>query len=221
MSRLPISRIGQDTLQMPCLVQPRKPGATSSSSPSLGPHAGIVDEAGLRQRLGLDGGDLEVALGADRVQSLRRFHGRVSLEVNAVRHVDQREEERMALEEAQLHCSVAGFGHLPDGRDGRPRGGVEVSAIVDLVRDVLGQGLEETGGPSVQHSLVDVGHGLSEQFHARRLIHTSGLGSQDSVLQSLREANSISSGDLVASLQHLERCHLLAVELHTTTALEL
>ena len=45
----------------------------------------------------------------------------------------------MSLVQPQLHRSIGRFRQLPHRVDGRARGGVEVTAVVDLVADVAAE----------------------------------------------------------------------------------
>mmetsp|Transcript_39771 Transcript_39771/g.93697 ORF Transcript_39771/g.93697 Transcript_39771/m.93697 type:complete len:491 (+) Transcript_39771:77-1549(+) len=187
---------------------------------ALGPHAASVNQPCLGHALGLHGGDLQEALGTHRIEAIGGLHGSIFFEVDGVRAVLEREEVHVALVHAHLHLAGGRLRQLPDGVDGHSRGGVEVAAVVDLVRDVLGHVFEERGGSSVQDRLVDVSQRCAQQAHAGSLVDASRLGAEDAVLERVRDADAVASGDFVRLLQHLERAHLGAVQSHTSATLE-
>mmetsp|Transcript_58274 Transcript_58274/g.71250 ORF Transcript_58274/g.71250 Transcript_58274/m.71250 type:complete len:358 (-) Transcript_58274:47-1120(-) len=123
--------------------------------------------------------------------------------------------------EAQLHGARGRLGQLPHGVDGRARGGIEVAAVVDLIRDVGTELSEEGCRPPVQHRHVDTIQGMAQQGHAGRLINSSGLGPQDPILQGLAEANAIATRDLVGQLYGFQGAHRLAVDGSTSALHEL
>mmetsp|Transcript_86958 Transcript_86958/g.251166 ORF Transcript_86958/g.251166 Transcript_86958/m.251166 type:complete len:244 (+) Transcript_86958:79-810(+) len=208
-------RSDRSTCAPPDCNRSLRAGATA-----LGPDALIADEPRLGHGFRLHGGNLEVALGAHRVQTGRGLHGRVLLEVDAVRALGQRQEVRVALVQAELHGAVRRGGQLPDGVDGGARGGVEVAAVIDLVSDMPREALEERGAPPVEHRLVHASEATRQQFHARSLVDAAGLRAENAVLQRLGDAEAVAAGDRVRGLQDVDGLHLLAVDGHATAALE-
>mmetsp|Transcript_86959 Transcript_86959/g.251171 ORF Transcript_86959/g.251171 Transcript_86959/m.251171 type:complete len:244 (+) Transcript_86959:79-810(+) len=208
-------RSDRSTCAPPDCNRSLRAGATA-----LGPDALIADEPRLGHGFRLHGGNLEVALGAHRIQARRRLHGGILLEVDAVGAFGQRQEVCVALVQAELHGTMSRGGKLPDGIDGGARRGVEVAAVVDLVGDVPRKAVEQRCAAPVKHRLVDAGEAAAEQLHARSLVDAAGLRAENAVLQRLGDAEAVAAGDRVRGLQDVDGLHLLAVDGHATAALE-
>eukprot|EP00754_Rhynchopus_humris_P027046 Rhum_TRINITY_DN15060_c0_g1::Rhum_TRINITY_DN15060_c0_g1_i1::g.135701::m.135701 len=171
----------------------------------------------LGHRLGLHLLNLGVALGTHRVETLRGLHGGVLLAVQRVRHVRQRQEVDVALVQLELHRARGHVRQLLDRRERRLARGVEVASVVHLVADVRGQLLEQRRAAPVKRALVDDLAGRAHQRHARRLVHAPRLRAEQPVLERVREADSVASGDLVRLEHALQRRDVLAVELRAAT----
>mmetsp|Transcript_5963 Transcript_5963/g.11158 ORF Transcript_5963/g.11158 Transcript_5963/m.11158 type:complete len:277 (-) Transcript_5963:279-1109(-) len=165
--------------------------------------------------------NLGVALAGHGVESVGGLHAAVRLVVQALLHARQRVEEHVALVAPHAHRARRGLGELRNGQHGRARGGVEPAAVVDLVRHCRAAGLKQRGGAAVEHGMVQVPQSATQQLHAGGLVHATGLGADDAVLERVRQPEPVPPPNGVGLPDHLLRGQArFAVHPHAPPLLE-